>query len=252
MINVSFSELITKDFLKVALINVISTFSFLVSTKVLPLGFCLIFNNSGAVVNFILFNTKKSLKKLMKFLLFLTVSFVLLIIFMNNGMNGLFTNETISTHYELGMLMCVFASCLSFFVHRNNINQMMGDFSPMTTILILNVNSVIVSSAMLFVFELLTTGTISIGIFAWVWNYESLMYVILIGLIGLLHTIFSLFSSIYLKPYFLKAIKLIEIPFSDFLAIVAFQLYNQPSDYIYYVVIFNFLITIGIVEFSKQ
>jgi hypothetical protein len=162
-----------------------------------------------------------------------------------NNLNTLF--------YSFSILSCLSASFISFYITKNQTYQYMSNYSPIEISIISNINSLIITSTFIIIFEFLKSGSISLKIIYWAIEFENnFLLILILGLIGTLNILFSIYSSINLKPFFLKIFKFFEIIFVDIFAMYFLSLYDFPDNYTYYLIIFNFFIALAIVDLSKE
>lgn len=264
MININIDEIVTKENLKYSFVNILGAFMFLSSTRYIPISIALVFNYSGVII-FYIFNSKKN-DSIKMFCLIFFIFGVLLIISYNyeyNITHNLIqekegekdtTTEKNNNNYDykffIGILISFLSSIMNYFQQKSKVLETMKNNPPMNTILLTHINAFIISSIILFTLELFYGDADIFQIFHWISTTEGLFKIgICLGLVGLLNMLFTIFSSIYLKYYFLKLFKIIEIPMADFIAIFYFNLYQKPQDFTYYISIFNFMISIALVEF---
>lgn len=241
MIKINFKEIITKNNLKNSLFFLLSSFLFLLSTKYISFSICFIFSHSGEVYNYL---TARGLKnKLLKFLLLSFIIFGGVLIY--SVMHSL---DHSNPHFLLGVVLAIMSSLLNFFLQRNIILQNIKTISPIEMIAKIFVNSLFLSTIILIVSIIIDPKLQIYDLFGWVFSPEIAFY---LGFLGIGHLLFTIYSSIYLKPYLLKINNILEIPLSDILAIFVFNMYRDPQNFTYYIGMIHFIITIALVEFSN-
>lgn len=247
---IDWGNIIKYNNLKFAFINSLCYFIFLVSTKYLPLSICLFLNNSGMFLDFIL--KKKNKKAYFKHSLYLIFGFTFVYFSLTKDFLVLRYTSIFSLQLISGFL-CIISSISQQFIHRHNMNEIMLKNSPLSGIIIIHINSLIISSTILMIIEIIHYKLSIYDMFIWLLDWNSFIVICLgFGILGIINSLLTIFSSIYLKNDFLKLIKIIEIPFSDFMAFSLLQLYSLPTHSEYYLAIINFTIYIAYIQYSKK
>jgi hypothetical protein len=266
MFQIKWDLLITKESLKHSFFVITSSFLFLLSTKFLPLSFSLIFNSSGIAFNYYARKENKVFSYSLFLALFSLLGLVLFCMFSyNNNFNNAFYRSFIKTNdpfykstepqylfFMLGILLSFSSSGINHYLIRAQIKETVKSLSPLETIFNQTANSCLCSCIILIVLETLWGNGSIWQIMGWLVSIESIFHIgLILGLLGLLQIIFIIFSSIYLKQVFIRLFTFLEIIFVDSFAIYFFSLYSTPTDYIFYISLFQLIIALFFMEFAN-
>ena len=132
-------------------------------------------------------------------------------------------------------------------------NEILIKYSPLAAITMIQINSLILCASLLMIIEIFHYKLSFYEIFIWLLNWNNFITICFsFGLLGLINSLLTIFSSVYLKTNFLKLMKILEIPFSDFLAFSFFQIYSFPTHSEYYLSLTNFTIYLAYIQFSTK
>jgi hypothetical protein len=247
---IDWRNLISLNNLKFSLINSICYFIYYTSTKFLPIGVCLFLNSFGLFFDHIA--SRKNKKTLIKHVVFLLFGFVLLYYSLQRDFPEL-KYESVFNLQLISVFLYVAASILHVYTQRHYTDALFTYNSPLTLVIVIQINSLILTSFLQIIIEIFHYKSNIPDIFIWLLDWDSFVSIFVsFGLLGLLNSIVIIFSTVYLSTTILKAIKIIEIPFSEFLAIVIMELYSSPASFEYFFVIMNFTIYLAFAQFSKK
>jgi len=249
-IDFNIKSILTISNLKLSFVNSLCMFFLLASTKFLPLSLCLFLNNSGYILDFLI--KKKNSKTSMKHFFFLLLGFLMFYISLYNDFSEL-NHQSIFNLKIISSILCVFSGILQVFSQRQNMNELLTTKPPFGVVIVIQINSFIIFSILLLIIEIFHYKSSFYEIFGWLFTWDTFLSIgVYMGLIGLLNHLLTIFSTIYLKMNFLKIIKILEISFSDLIAILIFEIYSTPSSFEYYLAILNFTIYLAFIQFSNK
>ena len=86
----------------------------------------------------------------------------------------------------------------------------------------------------------------------WIFQNENALniHVFILGIIAFINIMLTIFSAVYLNNYYLKFVKILEIPLADTFAISILSVYKFTNEINYHIGLFNILIVIVFIEFS--
>lgn len=161
-------------------------------------------------------------------------------------------NNTISFLVNItGITLCVISGLINVNFCENLNKHYLSTYSALEYLVILNFNATLIMSFINFIMNTYFGNPFySIN---WLFHSDNSVniYILIFGTIAFLNIMFTIFSSVYLNNNYLKFVKILEIPFADFIAISILSVYEYANKINYHIGLINFMIVIVFLEFSN-
>ena len=150
----------------------------------------------------------------------------------------------------IGILLSLSSGIINIIYCDDIYKYYMKNNSPLNLIMIFNFNSAIITTIINFVINSYAGNPFFI--ITWIFEFKNGLNIVVIGLglVAFLNIMLTIFTSVYLNIYYLKFLKIIEIPLADTVGSILFSIYKYNYDISYYVGFINITIVIIMIEFS--
>jgi len=150
----------------------------------------------------------------------------------------------------IGISFSILSGLINIYFCDGINNLYLSSYSAIEYIVISNFNSALIMTFLNFILNAYFANPFYSVSWFIQYNNSLNLSILLLGLVGFLNIMFTIFSAVYLNSYYLKFVKLLEIPLADTIAIYFLSVYKFTNEINYHIGLLNFLIVIVLIEFS--